>query len=281
MAAIRTIAPRRCQRFFTGDLCQCSPQGGSNKVLMPVAVLREGDKSTRKAEKTFTCTAHYALTFSSGNSRNFSGKAMTRRWGILLEGDETELRRWELAFSAPFDPYVSIEQRGHVLWCTELQAEKNSSEVWQATKALMDQANSIVVHCQGPSNVKCAGILEVQQNGQQSVHAFAEVHINESIFFEVTMSATVIDKNGNLVVQEPQETTAQKWMRVAATSDRLGDALIYGLRRESWFDLYKAYEAIELHYGGEHRLKSLNWVEPKQRRSLQADRKLLPSSCAR
>jgi len=55
---------------------------------------------------------------------------------------------------------------------------------------------------------------------------------------------TVKDAQGN-VIEPPAPSRAQLWMRAAALEPEIGSALRYLQDKPSWFELYKAYEAIK------------------------------------
>ncbi|MBL9049313.1 MAG: hypothetical protein JNK19_04290 [Tabrizicola sp.] len=188
-------------------------------------------------------------------------ETLPRRWGILIKGHDFDLRAWTSAFQPPFDPHVSLTGHGPALWSKELQDATSSSEVWERSKPLLQLMNATMLHTQGGRLVETEGIVELDVDGNERRHHILEAKGIEMRTGFGSATITVRDANGNLVQQEPRPSVQQQWLATAAASDYLAELLFYALKRDNWFEIYKAIETLENRYGGEASFLALGWED--------------------
>jgi hypothetical protein len=172
----------------------------------------------------------------------------TNRWGIELSGQEVDQRAWCLLLRPPFDPFV--EEVKHelgnylVLRSSAFDGITTSQEVHQAAKQLFSTLNVAMSKNADTAPIANGAVVEFIQAGQPRRHYFLEA---EGIAMRVRSGIATLevrDAQGKVIEPPPSPSRTQQWMRAAALEPAIGSALRYLQGKPSWFELYKAFEAV-------------------------------------
>lgn len=174
---------------------------------------------------------------------------MSNRWGIELNGPEADQKAWLKLLKPPFDPFVEEvkDERGHylALRSSAFDAMTTSEQVHRAAKQLFTTLNVVMSKNADTDPVTNGAVIEFVPDGQPRRHHYLEA---EGITMRLRVGIaeiTVKDAQGNVIEPTPSPSRAQLWMRAAALEPEISSALRYLQGKPSWFELYKAYEAIK------------------------------------
>lgn len=174
---------------------------------------------------------------------------VSNRWGIELNGPEADQKAWLMLLKPPFDPFVEEvkDERGDylALRSSAFDGMTTSEEVHRAAKQLFNTLNVVMSKNADTDPVTNGAVIEFVPDGQPRRHHYLEA---EGITMRLRVGIaeiTVKDAQGNVIEPTPAPSRAQLWMRAAALEPEIGSALRYLQDKPSWFELYKAYEAIK------------------------------------
>lgn len=174
---------------------------------------------------------------------------MSNRWGIELHGPDEDRKVWLILLKPPFDPFVEEvkDERGDylVLRSSAFDGMTTSQDVHRAAKQLFDTLNVVMSKNADTDPVTNGVVVEFVPEAQPRRHYYLEAEGAITCWRGGIAGITVKDAQGKLIEPTPVPSRAQLWMRAVALEPEIGSALRYLQHMPSWFELYKAYEAVK------------------------------------
>jgi hypothetical protein len=171
------------------------------------------------------------------------------RWGIELNGPEEDQKAWRMLLKPPFEPFVEEvkDERGDylALRSSAFDGITTSEEVHRTAKQLFSTLNVAMSKNVDTDPVTKGAVIEFVPDGQPRRHHYLEA---EGITIRLRggiAEMTLRDAQGNVIEPPPAPSRVQLWVRAAALEREIGSALRYLEGKPGWFELYKAYEAVE------------------------------------
>jgi hypothetical protein len=171
------------------------------------------------------------------------------RWGIELNGPEEHQKAWRMLLKPPFEPFVEVvkDERGDylALRSSAFDGITTSEEVHRTAKQLFSTLNVAMSKNVDTDPVTNGAVIEFVPDGQPRRHHYLEAE-GMTIRLRVGIAEmTLKDAQGNVIEPPPAPSRVQLWVRAAALEPEIGSALRYLEGKPGWFELYKAYEAVE------------------------------------
>jgi hypothetical protein len=171
------------------------------------------------------------------------------RWGIELNGPEEDQKAWRMLLKPPFEPFVEEvkDERGDylALRSSAFDGITTSEEVHRTAKQLFSTLNVAMSKNVDTDPVTNGAVIEFVPDGQPRRHHYLEAE-GMTIRLRVGIAEmTLKDAQGNVIEPPPAPSRVQLWVRAAALEPEIGSALRYLEGKPGWFELYKAYEAVE------------------------------------
>jgi hypothetical protein len=180
------------------------------------------------------------------------------RWAVELVGRELDLGDWKQSLLPPFEPYVEVVdlpiRKGYLLNSTKFLPCREAREVRECAIPIIRILDGLMQAYKNTGKVTSGAIVEATADGSYRRHVFAEVNITED---DDRVSATGVLSGS--VPQPAKPSFAQTGLGLA--KNQLEAALDYYSRADNWYDLYKAFEALENHVGGKQKIKSLGVIK--------------------
>ncbi|TPI27686.1 hypothetical protein FJW08_23590 [Mesorhizobium sp. B3-2-1] len=166
---------------------------------------------------------------------------------LLLKADTADRRDWLDLFPAPFDPSVEVlsqdGQEYFVLKAAQLSAVSTPREAYDAGKLAVREMNAIVAGIIGQSHVDVIGTVRSFE-GRLLVDFIMELETAHFRFGRGVAKFQILDQNGQIVIDNPAPSFAQRRFNSAAGKPILAEALSYSVGEPDWFDLYKPCECL-------------------------------------
>jgi hypothetical protein len=173
----------------------------------------------------------------------------TNRWGIELSGQEEDKKAWRILLKPPFDPFVEEveDERSNylALRSSAFDGIATSQKVNQTAKQLFITLNVAISQNADTDPVANGAVVEFMQDGKPRRHYFLEAEGTEFRMRFNIATLEVRDTRGMVLESPPSPSRSQQWMRAAALKPEIGSALRYLYGKPGWFELYKAYEAVQ------------------------------------
>lgn len=173
----------------------------------------------------------------------------THRWGVALEGLDDEKACWLKVLKPPFDPFLTIvsDPRGNYVALISRQFDSlaTAREVRAAAKQMLPvlTASMHQKHRMGPLRVgDSIEFLDSQETPRR--HFFIEAKTGQMVLKGGFVEIVHKDAQGNIIESDPMPSAAQRWMEAAQKEPRIASAIGYLPREATWYDFYKAYEAL-------------------------------------
>lgn len=173
---------------------------------------------------------------------------MSSSWGIELNGEKQDLHVWQAFLRSPFDPFIEeVEDASGnylALRSSAFDGMKSAKDVNERAKELFATLNVTIAAHASADLVRNGAVVEFVPDGQPKRIHFLEA---KSIILQtrVGMAELTIRNAAGEVIQSPVvESAAQRWLRAATIEPEIGCALRYLAGKPTWFELYKAYEAL-------------------------------------
>lgn len=169
----------------------------------------------------------------------------SERRGIEIIGPEKEMGYWLRVLQAPFDPHLEkIEDlRGdyHVLHSSTFDGLIEAVDVYEQARRIVALLNATMRNIHKFTPISVGAVVEFSQDGKPKKHAFLRAETAE---FELRAFGFVSnrDADGNEI---PTQSNVQRWMDAAQRDPRIASAIGYLSREATWYDFYKAYEALK------------------------------------
>jgi hypothetical protein len=182
-----------------------------------------------------------------------------KAWGVKLSGHAFDLEDWRDALKS-FDPWVVHEGDDFILRSSDFGSCVSVEEVRNSAIALIEVLNGAMKAAKRAGPVSCGSVYEFSPDGRVQSHVLLEpVPIQVRVKIG---TATLGVEDGGVAgpPPPPSPSDVQVWVKLSASSDHLGDALVY-VGRGGWFDIYKAIECLEDWAGGQSDLERRGWVE--------------------
>lgn len=166
------------------------------------------------------------------------------RWGIEITGPEQEMAYWVRVLQAPFDPHLEKveDPRGdyHVLRSSEFDDLIEAVDVYEQAGRIVTLLNATMRNIHRFAPISAGSVVDFLHDGQPKKHGFlkAETAAFESRAFGFVSNR---DADGNEI---PTKSNVQRWMEAARKEPRIASAIGYVSRQATWYDFYKAYEAL-------------------------------------
>jgi hypothetical protein len=166
-----------------------------------------------------------------------------KRWGVEVIGPDKEKALWMKVLKPPFDPFLEkIEDpRGefHVLISSEFDRLTEAVDVQQWASRLVPLINATMRNIHGFDAMTIGGIVDFAAEGNPKKIYFSSASIigRSRIFAEVKRR----DADGNEI---PTQSNVQRWMQAAERSSEIASAIGYLSHEATWYDFYKACEAL-------------------------------------
>lgn len=179
---------------------------------------------------------------------------MDRGWGALPFDNQGDLSDWQDLLGQRFKsaPWVEMHESKIILRSSDLNLLGTSEEVRSHAIELISLLNGALALSEGSRPVSFGGVAEFTPKGVRYI-VHGEMH--SEVRMKVRAIGVACGSDGNPLPHIPQPSAPQKWAATADSCEVLRDALIYFGRPNSWFDIYKCIECVEVVYGGEHRLR--------------------------
>lgn len=169
-------------------------------------------------------------------------------WGVEFNGADEDKRAWRMLLKLPYDPFVEEvkDERGDYLALRSATFDGDicSAEVYDLAKRLFRTLNVVMSKNADTDPVTIGAVVEFVPDGQPRKHHFLKAESGLMRLRGSLVNIIVTDSQGNLVEPPPAPSRAQLWMRAATLNPDIGSALRYLEGKSSWFELYKAYEAV-------------------------------------
>jgi hypothetical protein len=192
--------------------------------------------------------------------------ASENTWRIKLSGHVFDLEDWRDTLKEPFDPWVLHEGDDFILCASEFQSYNSAEDVLNSAILLIDVLNGAIrvatrTHRTHP--VSSRGVYQRFSDGWRRAQPLRLGPVTN-------LRAKVYNDDGTTILSSspPGRSNVQVWAELSATSDHLGDALVY-VGRGEWFDIYKAIECLEDWAGGQTILESKQWVDADEFRIMK------------
>mgnify|MGYP006876577713 FL=1 len=174
---------------------------------------------------------------------------VSNRWGVELNGPESDQAVWLAYLKPPFDPYIEkvVNDRNEyfVLRASAFNGMTKSEEVHRAAKPLFVTLNVVMSKNADTDRITNGAVIEFVQDGPPLKHPHLEIEEGITVRARVgIVELTVADAQGNVLKPTPAPSRAQLWMRAATLEPQIGYALGYLQDKADWVNLYKAYEAL-------------------------------------
>ena len=167
-----------------------------------------------------------------------------KRWGVEVTGPDKEWAYWIRVLQPPFDPHLEKveDPRGdyRVLRSSEFKGLVEAADVDEQARRIVALLNATMrnIHKLGPISV--GPVVDFSQEGPPKKHAFLRAETLE-IEFRAIGFVSNRDANGNEV---PTQSNVQRWMDAAQRDPRVASAIGYLSHEATWYDFYKACEAL-------------------------------------
>lgn len=180
-------------------------------------------------------------------------------WGVALEGHEFDLEDWKDCLCAPFDPSVQVVDlpdssgattKTYLLSSTEFAPCTEAREVREIAIPLIRKLNALLAVHRGSDTVRLSAVVQQRSDGSYHRFGFAEL---SATLRGIRLRATGTLSGGKPL--PPQPSFVQKALTTKQTD--LLAALEHYSRADNWYDLYKAFEAIEDHVGHRSQISTL------------------------
>lgn len=172
----------------------------------------------------------------------------TNRWGIELNGKDQDQEAWRLLLRPPFDPFVQEvkDARGNyfALRSSAFDSIETSRDVHETAKQLFSTLNVAMSKNADTDPVTNGAVVEFVPDEQPRRHHYLEVKGATMRIRAGIATLTLRDAQGNVIESPPAPSPVQQWMHAADLEPAIGSALRYLQGKPSWFELYKAYEAL-------------------------------------
>ena len=134
-----------------------------------------------------------------------------------------------------------------------LDAAATPSEVHDRAGPLIAMLNGALAVTHGTRPIGLDYVIEFMSDGTERRHPFATL-AGASGRGKAKAVAVALGPDGQpLPPLPPQPSEAQRWLDIAATDDKVADALADALtffsRGHDWFDIYKAWECLKIRFG--------------------------------
>lgn len=167
-----------------------------------------------------------------------------RRWGVEVIGPDKEKAYWMRLLQPPFDPYLEkvADPRGnyHVLRTSQFDDLAEAADVDEQARRTVALLNAAMRNICKLGPISVGSVVDFSREGQPKKHAFLRAETTE---FELRAFGFVSnrDADGNEI---PTKSNVQLWMKAAQKEPRIASAIGYLSREATWYDFYKAYEAL-------------------------------------
>lgn len=179
-------------------------------------------------------------------------------WGAVVRGDALDLQVWADELKRPFEPWAEAHGNDTVLRSTSFDQLKSAAEVRERAIFCIDRLNGALALSLEARPLQFGGVVEFDPDGR--LHRFLPAEPDEYFNRGARARLTVAALHPPA---PPRPSEGQVWNEIAEQEKHLGDALMY-FGKATWFDLYKAFECIELQFGGETKFTALDWA-PRSR----------------
>ena len=173
----------------------------------------------------------------------------SNRWGVELNGSDEDRKVWRTQLKPPFDPFVEEveDHRGNYLALRSSAFDQltTPAEVHDAAKQLFRRLNVVMSETANTDPVTNGPTIEFVPDSVPRKHHHVDI---EGATIRVRLSSVELkrkDAQGNVIEPLPAPSRVQKWMRAAALEPDIASALSYLEGKPGWFELFKAYEAVE------------------------------------
>lgn len=171
------------------------------------------------------------------------------QWGVELNGADRDKEIWRALLKPTFDPFVEEvkDARGDYLALRSrlFRGCNGPDEVRQLAKQLFKTLNVVMATNADSDPITTGPVIDFSSDGQPRKHFYMEVEAGMIRIRGSIVTLTVADAKGNVIEAPPAPSKAQMWVRAAALKPGIGDALDYLEGKPGWFELFKAYEALE------------------------------------
>ncbi|MCA0035518.1 hypothetical protein [Mesorhizobium sp. B263B2A] len=165
-----------------------------------------------------------SLACATNEKDKAKGEERPPEMWLVLNAERSDQEAWLKMFKPPFDTYVELMTHQSsdqllILKAKELDDLKSLKDTLNAGDGLVRTLNGIVAGVCGTSSVEADGAAEML-DGKLMRHLMLRVETAHFSFgggfaeFQVTM----LDKDGNIVVQPPAPTSAQRRYAAARNS---------------------------------------------------------------
>jgi hypothetical protein len=100
-------------------------------------------------------------------------------WGVVLDGEASDLEDWQEGLKHPFDPWVMATEGRLILRSSLLDPTTTSSEAYEIAKVLMEQVNGALGVSHRARVVRLEGLTEFLSDGTRR-HVFAQFGVVET-----------------------------------------------------------------------------------------------------
>ena len=196
------------------------------------------------------------------------GVSMTKPgWGVVVQGEATDLQGWADNLKELFDPWVEIHWGETVLRSALLDGLASANAVSDRALAYIDRINGAMALWQQAGPLRFGKrVIQFTADGKQHRTMFPQTASVEIRGSNAMRADTIhLGPDGKPVPPPPpQPSEVQRWAAIAEGDDWLDDGLIYFGKADDWFAIYKSLEClIERSGGGKERaFLDLNW-EPE------------------
>jgi hypothetical protein len=189
-----------------------------------------------------------------------------RRWAVVLEGTEGDLKDWAHLLPLGFDPWVEVNEGRTILHSADFDSLDSMMAVEAHAVWLIRMLSGAIAIVEEPTSVRPGSVLEYTPDGGAVAHSRGIAHGRARAR---AYSSAVVIRDGIVVPTEPQRTEPQRWAAIAANDEHLADALIFFGGSQDWFDMYKAIESLERSAGSVHALRAKGWAPEEEVRTLK------------
>ncbi len=201
------------------------------------------------------CYLHWQTAYIAIHAHRHCGKRLykgsmttSKRWGVELNGADTDKQLWKDVLEPPHDPYVEEVpgQEGPYLALRSIEFDglDSGSDVHEVSESLFRRLSTAFATRFHSEPVTPGAVVDFSTGEIPSRHHYLKA---EPITLHIRMGhprLTVRDAQGNVIPPPAVPSAPQKWMRAAALSPDITSAIDRLAGEPDWVELYKAFELL-------------------------------------
>ena len=198
---------------------------------------------------TFVYLGRFACRLQRPQQQGEGMSQASNHWGVEINGADQDKRVWRALLKPPFDPFVEEVKNDAgdylVLRSTIFDGIASSGEVHNLAEQLFSTLNVAMSKNADTDPVTDGAVVDFSHGGQPRRHRYIKAEGTAMRIRGGMAELNLTDAQGKVVQPQSTPSRAQLWMRAATLNPEIGSALRYLEGKPGWFELYKAFEALD------------------------------------